>query len=207
LLGVTLDEDDWMVEETWGGKGDAEATLTYEWGFSGPPEVESDASQELVNVLAICSGAHIVDESEITVCGSCDFDLCAACGDDGVFGDCPAVRLIPHQVQRVVATMPEPRTTELTMRWHRVGHDVALSEVGLITRTLNGTAADETVTAWASAGAMRTWVADAWEPVPKIRMDAATNAVEAVIVEIASLLALGTRADDQSEWYAISDSQ
>lgn len=77
------------MEEIWGGKGDAEASLTYEWGLPEPPEVESDASQEPIRVLAVCSGAHIVDESEINVCESCDFDLCAACGDDAVFADCP----------------------------------------------------------------------------------------------------------------------
>lgn len=89
LLAVTLDEDDWVVEETWTGKGGAEAALTYEWGLSGQPEMESDASRESISVLALCSGAHWVDESEISVCGSCDFDLCAACGDDAVFADCP----------------------------------------------------------------------------------------------------------------------
>lgn len=89
LLAMTLDEDDWIVEETWAAEGDVEATLTYEWGFSEPPEVESDASQRSIAVLALCSGAHWVDETETTRCGSCDFDLCAACGDDAVFADCP----------------------------------------------------------------------------------------------------------------------
>lgn len=89
LLALFLDEDDWVVEETWTGPGGAEATLTYEWGLSGAPDVESDASQHLISVLALCAGAHRVDESEITQCGSCGFDLCAGCGDDAVFADCP----------------------------------------------------------------------------------------------------------------------
>lgn len=126
----------------------------------------------------------------------------------------PAATQLPHpfdgtpsQVQRVVASMPQPHTVTLEMRWHRMGRDVAVSDVGLIARTLNGTAVDESVTAWDGADITPAWVAEAWEPVPTLRAHAATNSVEAVIVEIASLLALGIRVDDQSEWYAISISQ
>ena len=88
LLAVTLEEDDWVIEETWGGKGDSEATLTYEWGLSSPPDIESDASNDLVAVLAVCSDGHTVDETEIIACESCGFDLCAGCGDDAVLSDC-----------------------------------------------------------------------------------------------------------------------
>ncbi|TFV61501.1 ATP-dependent helicase [Mycobacterium sp. PS03-16] len=88
VLAVTLDEDDWLVEETWAGPGGDEAMLTYEWGTDEPSIVESDASGEPVDVLALCSGAHWVDVSETSHCGSCDRDLCSACGDDAVFADC-----------------------------------------------------------------------------------------------------------------------
>jgi hypothetical protein len=89
LLALTLDENDWQIEETWSGPGGVEGTLTYEWGLSEPLPIESDASQELIRVLALCAGAHWVDESEVSRCDSCGTDLCRACGDEAVFEDCP----------------------------------------------------------------------------------------------------------------------
>lgn len=89
LLAITLDEGDWLVEETWAHRGGEESHLTYEWGFPEAPEVISDASDEPISVLALCSAAHWADASEVSRCASCDSDLCAACGEDAVFADCP----------------------------------------------------------------------------------------------------------------------
>jgi hypothetical protein len=89
ILALTLDENDWQIEETWLGPDGVEGTLTYEWGLSKPLPIESDASQELIKVLALCAAAHWVDETEVTRCDSCGTDLCKACGDEAVFGDCP----------------------------------------------------------------------------------------------------------------------
>lgn len=89
LLALTLDEDDWVVEETWAGPTETERGLIYEWGLEEPLIVESDASSDPIRVLALCSAAHWVDESETTHCGSCGHFLCGACGDDAVFADCP----------------------------------------------------------------------------------------------------------------------
>ncbi|BBX27445.1 DEAD/DEAH box helicase [Mycolicibacterium alvei] len=88
VLAVTLEEDDWIVEETWAGPSGDERELTYEWGLPAPV-VESDVSGKPIKVLAHCSGAHWIDESESTHCGSCDKYLCTECGDDAVFADCP----------------------------------------------------------------------------------------------------------------------
>jgi superfamily II DNA or RNA helicase len=89
LLALTLDEDDWVVEETWAAPSGAESTLTYEWDLSGPPQVESAASHRPIKVLALCSHAHWVDAAELTRCDSCDSDLCQACGEDAIFAACP----------------------------------------------------------------------------------------------------------------------
>lgn len=89
MLAVVLDEDDWLVEEVWTGPAKAEGILTYEWGLEEQPVVESDASGEPIEVLALCSAAHWIDETETAHCGSCDRDLCDACGEDAVFADCP----------------------------------------------------------------------------------------------------------------------
>lgn len=89
LLALTLDEDDWIVEETWAGPGGTERGLTYEWGLDEPLIVESDVSGDPIDVLALCSGAHWIDEKEATHCASCDEYLCEACGEDAVFADCP----------------------------------------------------------------------------------------------------------------------
>ncbi|MGY4867316.1 helicase-related protein [Mycolicibacterium elephantis] len=87
VLAVTLDEDDWVIEETWAGPSGDETTLTYEWGVE-PPTIESAVTGGPIGVLALCSDMHWVDESEVTQCGSCDRSLCEACGDDAVFAAC-----------------------------------------------------------------------------------------------------------------------
>lgn len=89
MLAVTLDEDDWIVEEVWSGPSGTERGLTYEWGLDEPLIVESDVSGDPIDVLALCSGAHWIDESEATHCESCDEYLCKECGEDAVFADCP----------------------------------------------------------------------------------------------------------------------
>lgn len=89
LLALTLDEDDWVVEEVWSGPNETERAFTYEWGLDTPPSVESDASWNPIEVLALCSDAHWVDESETSLCESCDHIVCGACGDAAVLADCP----------------------------------------------------------------------------------------------------------------------
>jgi hypothetical protein len=93
VLAVTLDEDDWLVEETWAGPSGDETSFTYQWGTDEPVVVESDVSGDAINVLALCSEMHWVDESEVTNCESCDHALCQACGDDAVFASCAACGL------------------------------------------------------------------------------------------------------------------
>ncbi|MGD9512519.1 SNF2-related protein [Mycolicibacterium sp.] len=93
ILALTLDEDDWLVEETWTGPNGAETTLTYEWEDPEPPLVESDASGDPIEVLALCSDSHCVDESETQYCESCNHVFCGACGADAVFADCPVCGL------------------------------------------------------------------------------------------------------------------
>lgn len=87
VLAVTLDEDDWLVEETWAGPSGDETTLTYEWGVE-PPVVDSAATGKAIGVLALCSDMHWIDESEVTHCGSCARSLCRGCGDDAKFAGC-----------------------------------------------------------------------------------------------------------------------
>lgn len=89
ILALTLDEDDWLVEEVWAGPNGAEATLTYPWEDSEPPLFVSDASGDPIEVLALCSDSHCVSEAETQYCESCDHVLCGACGEDAVFADCP----------------------------------------------------------------------------------------------------------------------
>lgn len=88
ILALTLDEDDWLVEETWEGPGGVVGKLTYEYGFDGAPDVESDVSGKDIEILALCSSGHWVDKTETVHCDSCDGELCEACGDDAIFADC-----------------------------------------------------------------------------------------------------------------------
>lgn len=89
VLAVTLDEDDWLVEEAWVGPSGDEKTLTYQWGVAEPPVVESAVTGDAIGVLALCSEMHWIDDSEAMHCASCDRWLCGACGDDAVFATCP----------------------------------------------------------------------------------------------------------------------
>ncbi|MBB2989642.1 superfamily II DNA or RNA helicase [Mycolicibacterium iranicum] len=89
VLAVTLDEDDWLVEEAWVGPSGDEKTLTYQWGIAEPPAVDSAVTGCAIGVLALCSEMHWIDDSETTHCSSCDRWLCGACGDDAVFEACP----------------------------------------------------------------------------------------------------------------------
>jgi superfamily II DNA or RNA helicase len=89
LLALTLDEDDWLVEENWSGPGGVTGQLTYGWDSGELCDVISDASSKAIGVLALCSDGHWADEHEIAECDSCHDHLCAACGDDATFEGCP----------------------------------------------------------------------------------------------------------------------
>ncbi|MGH3633664.1 MAG: hypothetical protein ACRDTS_06145 [Mycobacterium sp.] len=117
-----------------------------------------------------------------------------------------AVNAMPSQVERAVTLMPQPNTIHLGMRWHRVGHDVAISDSGIFTRTLAGTAVRENVTTWRETETTPSWVIDTWNPAPAVRRLATSDSVEAVIVGMASFLGLGVRVAGRSEWYVISAS-
>lgn len=93
LLAITLDENDWVVEETWSGPNGVERTLTYEWGLAHPPIITSEASERPVGVLALCTGAHWIDEFELFHCESCNDELCEGCGDDAVLDSCPVCQV------------------------------------------------------------------------------------------------------------------
>lgn len=88
MLAFILDENDWLIEETWAGAHGCEATLTYEWGLPRPPKIKSAASQRTITILDLCCDSHLIDESEGVRCNSCDNTLCRACGEDAVFADC-----------------------------------------------------------------------------------------------------------------------
>lgn len=88
LLAIELNEADWIVEEQWRHRNGTEGWLTYPWYGGAPPLVESDASSEAIDVLALCSDGHWIDAHESTTCSSCDEDRCAACKSNGVFESC-----------------------------------------------------------------------------------------------------------------------
>ena len=89
VLALALDEADWVVEETWSRADGVEASFTYEWGLGWASSVRSAATGVPVRVLDLCSAAHVVDESDLGHCNSCDRDLCAACGDASRMSSCP----------------------------------------------------------------------------------------------------------------------
>jgi hypothetical protein len=117
-----------------------------------------------------------------------------------------AANTTPIHVRQAVASMSQPHTVELVMRWHRAGHDTAVTDSGLVSRTLEGIAVHETVGAWSKPETAPTWVSEAWQPAPTVGRHAVADGVEAVTVSMASLIALGVRVDDHSDWYVVSAS-
>ena len=76
---------------------------------------------------------------------------------------------------------------------------------GLRIRTIEGSKARETQIDWVD-NRTPDWITEDWDPSPVVRAQAVTNDVEAVIVGMASLLALGIRLNNRSYWYVISAS-
>ena len=114
---------------------------------------------------------------------------------------------IPTELTRVFASIGEPATVDLTLRWERLGHDLAITPDGITDTTIEATALSESVFGWAATDTAPAWVADDWEPVPTVRAYATARGEEAVIVGIASLLALGIRTAEQTAWYIITGSE
>ena len=117
-----------------------------------------------------------------------------------------AVRAMPRMAQRAVARLKRPRNIPLEMRWLRVCHDLAIVDTGILDRTIDGPTIEESVIPWTDMNATRGWVVESWYPEPTVHASATAKSVEAVVVGMASLLALGVRVDDRSEWYTISGS-
>ena len=89
VLALQLDEDDWEVEETWSGPSGVEEKVNYEWGSKAAPQIASAATGATISVLALCSAAHWVDESDTAHCPSCEREVCGACGDKSRLVNCP----------------------------------------------------------------------------------------------------------------------
>lgn len=89
VLTIQLDEGDWVVEETWSGPSGVEEKLNYEWGSEAAPQIASAATGATIAMLALCSAAHWVDESDTAHCPSCEREVCGACGDKSRLINCP----------------------------------------------------------------------------------------------------------------------
>ena len=131
----------------------------------------------------------------------------------GVMNSFPNVRQLPHalpelpgRVRNAFESSNMPATAELEVRWERGGQDLTITPNGLRTRTIAGSETRETRFDWVQTDASPSWVAEDWEPAPAVRAQAATDDVEAVVVGMASLLAIGIRLHIRSHWYVISAS-
>lgn len=93
MLALSIDEDDWLIEETWARGDGVQATLTYAWDPAAVPRIDSKATGEPIRTLDLCSAGHDVDQTEVSHCASCDRDLCAACGEAARMLACPLCEL------------------------------------------------------------------------------------------------------------------
>lgn len=93
MLALSIDEDDWLVEETWTRDDGVQATLKYAWDPAAVPRIESEATGEPIRILDLCSAGHNIDQTELSHCASCDRDLCAGCGEAARMLACPLCEL------------------------------------------------------------------------------------------------------------------
>ena len=114
-----------------------------------------------------------------------------------------AVRATPAEVDRATASMPQPRTIPLEMRWVGTGHDLSIVGAGITQRMIDGNEVRDHLIPWLESDVTPTWVSQAWNPVPVVRATASFESLEAVIVGMASLMALGIRSNGQSAWYSV----
>jgi len=90
----------------------------------------------------------------------------------------------------------------LELRWRRFGHDLLVTGAGIIHRQLDGLEISDIPVPWLNS-AKPTWMEEDWLPLPRVRAAASTEMADVVIVDMASLLALGVRVQGRSTWYSI----
>jgi len=117
-----------------------------------------------------------------------------------------AVTEAPSRVVSATASVRQPSTAELKLRWERAGRDLAVTPSGVCVRMIKGPEVRETRVDWADPQTTPCWVSQDWDPVPTVRAQAATEDIEVVVVGMASLLALGVRLHNHADWYVISAS-
>lgn len=84
---------DLLVHETWEHHRGVSGVLTFAWtGSLNDHRPLCAATGVPIDTLALCAGAHFVDEIALLHCSVCDLDGCSACGDIRVLDPCPVCR-------------------------------------------------------------------------------------------------------------------
>src|SRR6185312_11051280 len=112
-----------------------------------------------------------------------------------------AVNQLPARVEHLLNGAPRPHTSNLTLRWQAAGSETALIATGIIIRTFRDDTVEHTHVPWADVPeTIPSWVAADWNPAPRIRAYTSGDGVEAAVIGLASLLAVGVRIGEESRW-------
>lgn len=181
------------------------------------PEQPVDGSRFIVSTGRSYRAAWSVDQLQASGSGTQSFNEPAGDLIPVVASEFPAPRQLPTPVPTVpprfagqFASMSTPQAVNLDLYWERFGHDIGISSQGLHRTTIAHSIAQDSTAEWSAGTTTPQWVRDAWEPVPAVRAYAAshgTPTAEAVIIELASMTALGVRVAGETTWYAVNRSE
>ncbi|OBK27430.1 helicase [Mycobacterium asiaticum] len=114
-----------------------------------------------------------------------------------------AAGAMPAEVHHALRGTRPVDPVEFTMRWIRTGHDVIVTESAMISRTIDPYEITDEATAWIDGPTECGWALEGWTPAPHIRAHTSCGTAQAVIVGLASALALGVRVGGRTSWYTI----
>jgi hypothetical protein len=107
----------------------------------------------------------------------------------------------------MLQSLEHPSTTYLSLRWERSGVDIAVTPTGISEVTIDGSDEQETLVEWQESPPTAPWVTDEWNPVPTVGKLATVGYTEVIVARMATLIALGVRSPERTEWFAISASR
>src|SRR5690606_15197184 len=92
------------------------------------------------------------------------------------------------------------------IRWERVGSDVAVVPSGISVVTIDGANEHEAIREWSEPDRPLEWISQSWDPTPAVRMTVADEEVEAALVSMGALVALGVHTASRTDWYVVAGS-
>ncbi|MEV5693054.1 SNF2-related protein [Micromonospora globbae] len=115
--------DQLMVVERWEHTNGSARELRYPWrGNLAEHGLTCEATGEALGVLSLCGAGHVVDQSALATCQTCETDWCAACGPTRAMQPCRGCRRVACATCRksgpLCAGCAQPqRAVEMDTEW------------------------------------------------------------------------------------------